>query len=171
MANEGHKPFDVHEHMRRLRDDLPSNLADHVARRMEGSPLLEPIVVPVYRTGRLPFGLSCRPLWPGERVALTDIQPELPFRPSHLVVTPEVARGFELVDFRIGNVGQILGGGAPLPLDTFSIEYKKNDSLDSLQGWQGNTCDVAQKIKIAVRRTPDGAAVAFRGLLWGYVAF
>ena len=128
--------------------------------------LLEPAATTYERVVRVPFGLIGAPTSLGADVELRLIKPPVPFRPEHMVLSPESAHNFELVTFVISGMNQYLDR-EPLPLDTFSVEHLKNDRLSELQAWKGDTCDPSTSIKIAVRRVQRRGKFAFRGLLWG----
>jgi hypothetical protein len=114
---------------------------------------------------RIPFGLIGEPLDGGHDVL--EVRPHVSCQPEHLVLTAETARGFDLVDFKVGKNSQF-GGPECLPLDTFSVDAyaRAGDRLSSVQAWHGtDVCYPGMSISLyvhALRRGP----LQFRGLLW-----
>ncbi len=114
---------------------------------------------------RIPFGLIGQPIDRGQD--LVEIKPQIWCQPEHLVLTAETARGFELVDFKVGKNSQF-GGLECLPLDTFSVDSyaRGGERLSSVQAWHGtDVCLPGMPITLfvhALRRGP----IQFRGLLW-----
>jgi len=113
----------------------------------------------------LPMGLIGEVVGSSVMIILT---PWIPCRPRYLVLEPETARSFDLIDYKLGNIAQSPDGG-PVPLDTFSVEYAgKNDILPVLQRWDSNQrWDVAIRSCFLFERHADAPHVEkFRGLLW-----
>jgi hypothetical protein len=126
---------------------------------------------------RLPFGLIGAP--DAYEPLVFNFQPWGDCVLTHLVVTPETAAQYELVDFKIGSVSQLAGSGwEPLPLDTFSVAYLANDRLSALQAWKTCTASPGMTIQVVFQRrrgvelpmTREGGkwspTFPFRGLLW-----
>jgi len=152
-------------HLDELRKDMADSpeLAAHLRQRAGH---LDPVAV-YERSVRVPFGLVGAPAALGETVTLRPIRPQVPFRAEHMVLSPDSAHNFELTSFKSQSRAQYLDS-EPLPLDTFSIEYLKNDRLSEMQGWKSvDTCGPGMAIQLEVRRIGRKGKRAFRGILWG----
>jgi hypothetical protein len=85
--------------------------------------------------------------------------------PEHLVLSPDTARAYELHDFKVGKNTQFIAPG-PLPLDTFSVEYAKNERLSDLQRFRCDECPPGIDIHLVVALRHAAPRAPFRGLLW-----
>lgn len=156
-------------HLKETRAALESArpLLDHLSR------LGEKIAAPV---GRVPFPLV------GESDATGTVYfkllPWCRVRLTHFVLEPDTARAFELVDFKVGRNGQspgfVDGAYSALPLETFSIEYMRDDVLAKAQEWVTPIAEPGMCIEVTAELRPDvgkgklggRAGVRFRGLAW-----
>jgi hypothetical protein len=124
------------------------------------------IVEGVGPTVRFPFSLdSATPI---DRVGRWEVKcrPQLPCRPTHIVLTPETARGFKLLMYQVGCEPQSFDCGE-LGLDCFSIEYAGNAQLEEVLQWRGGICPVGAHIGLLFERRNDrNGPLPFRGLLW-----
>jgi hypothetical protein len=93
------------------------------------------------------------------------------FQPTHIVLSEEAARAFELVDWKIGCRSMNLAGGN-LPLETFSIKHMANDQFAMVNEWT-NAPKMYPGIRLTMyvqrRAHPQNGLYLgeFRGLLWG----
>ena len=86
-------------------------------------------------------------------------------RVTHLVLTEEAARHFDMQDFKIGKGSQLLTSES-IPFDFFSVEHNQK-SLAKVSALRGDKCYADQIIGVFVRRRVDGhGPQAFTGLLW-----
>lgn len=97
--------------------------------------------------------------------------PSVSFRPSHIMLTDEAARGFELHSWLLSNINQCVGQ-EPLPLELFSIKHMVDDKFSQIMEWTNSpVITPANRITMYLKRRQDTPPdVEFRGLLWGYYA-
>ena len=141
-------------------------LVDHLSRMSEK--LGQPV-------GRVPFALVGESDTNG--AVYFQLRPWIPVRLTHFVLEPDTARAFELVDFNVGQSMQSPGDAGDsfaLPLETFSIEYMRDDVLAKAQEWVTPIAEPGGRITIYARLRDDvgkgklggRAGVRFRGLAW-----
>lgn len=85
-------------------------------------------------------------------------QPQVPFRPTRLIVPSDIAGSFVITDVRVGKNSQFpsIGGMA-------ARAFQEN-AVDATVRW--DTAQISQQIAIAVTNI-GGAPATFRAVLWG----
>ena len=105
----------------------------------------------------------------GNKEGVVEIKhPCVAFRASHIVLTDEAARGFELHSFLLSNVNQAIGA-EPIPCDLFSIKHVQDDRLCAMMEWS-NAPVITPANRITMyfkRREGFHETTELRGLLWG----
>lgn len=120
---------------------------------------------------RMPLGIISEGLIHSETTSIIVVSPDVTFRPTHLVVSHETSKAFNLVQMTVANVGAS-AGGYDIPLESFSMEYlaslegEELKAIMSLQKWGIDTVTPAMRISIYVKNISDQAR-AFRGIIWG----
>lgn len=112
-----------------------------------------------------PFGLIKDP---ENGIVEITMQPDVTCKLTHMVLSPETARSYDLEYFQMANVHQIQGIN-PIPLDPFSIEYMQDDRLASCMKWESVTLTPANRFTICARLRKDFVPVQFRGVLWAKI--
>ena len=94
--------------------------------------------------------------------------PSVSFRPTHIVLTDEAARGFEMNSWLLSNINQVIGMES-IPLDLFSIKHMVDDRLSAVMEWSNApVITPANRITMHVKRRAGASeSVEFRGLLCG----
>ena len=88
---------------------------------------------------------------------------------THLIVSDETSRHFDIDDLKIGKSSTLLTAES-VPLDFFSVDHNK-ESLAKVSEIRSFTCSPDQLIRLFVRRRLDGHGdKTFSGLLWVEVA-
>ena len=88
---------------------------------------------------------------------------------THLIVSDETSRHFDMVDMKIGKDSTLLTAES-VPLEFFSVDHNKK-SLAKVSEIRSFTCSPDQFIRLFVRRRLDGYGdKTFNGLLWIEVA-
>lgn len=137
---------------------------------------MEAVSVPVvreqhWRARRVPLPFVKDAIAPG-RIEDVTVRPQVTFRPTHLVVTVEVAKCFRLVDYRIGVHSQKVAWDS-LPLGPFA-----RPAYDVLGGpepyaqivqWDSATVECAQDVILSVWNRSDEPE-DFEAILWGVIA-
>jgi hypothetical protein len=169
---------DIAQHTANLRKILDKVQAPELARLLRsleqhaGDAGLGDKYMPIGLIGDVPVGGS-------SYIEAPSVQLEC--RPDYLVVSPDSARFFELLDLKVGKDSQLISSGI-IPLDTFSAEYLHNDRLSAIQRWKGaDWCSPGLRLSVVVQPTkamrearegrmptaslgPD--TLPFRGVLW-----
>lgn len=84
---------------------------------------------------------------------------------THLVLSPETAKSYDLEFFQIANIYST-GDANPIPLEPFSIEYMNDDRLAACMEWKSVTIGPANRFSISARLRKGFSRVQFRGVLW-----
>lgn len=123
---------------------------------------------------RAPFALKQMPDECG-RVTF-EIKPDVCCRLTHLVLSPDTAKLYELASpIIVGNVYQTPGGSiSPIPLETYSIEYMSDNRLAEVQSFKSPKMHPGLKaVLMAQLRDAKNMGelqrvydIEFRGLLW-----
>ena len=126
-----------------------------------------------FRSSRMPIGVIGKDFAPGG-VAYVVVSPDVAFRPTHLVVSHETSKAFNLVQITVGCVSRT-AGGYDVPLESFAMDYLaelKGEELKAIMGlqkWDLGIVTPAMRVQVCVRNIGT-CARAFRGLLWGDAA-
>src|ERR1700730_3376660 len=111
---------------------------------------------------RIPFGLIAEPNDYGN----VDIvqQPNTQCRLTHLVLTPDTARSYELTGFRAANIF-LQEGISNIPLEPFSIEYLQSDRLATCMAWKSLLMTPSNRFSIFAHLREGAIPCQFRGIL------
>jgi hypothetical protein len=109
-----------------------------------------------------PFGLIKDP---ENGIVEIQMQPDVGCKLTHMVLSPETAKSYDLEYFVISNVHQFQGGN-PIPLEPFSIEYMQDDRLASCMKWETVTLGPGNRFTIIAKLRKGFEPVQFRGILW-----
>jgi hypothetical protein len=124
--------------------------------------------------------------WPFPLMALPDkqgivhvtLEPQVKVRVTHLVLSPESARAYELLHLSVGHSAQYPGGSRDtkgarqhaLPMETFSIEYLVDGRLAEVQGWKTAPASPGVRIELIAQlrepHVPGAPDIPLRGLAW-----
>jgi hypothetical protein len=120
---------------------------------------------------RYPYGL----LLEGATEANFTIQPYTTQEIDHLVLSPETAKHWRLVDLKVSNIGcsnvgdvevgqgNIVERKFDIPLDVFSVEHVKNETLSNVLRFKVPTVTPANRIHLTF---VSHEMRDFSGILW-----
>jgi hypothetical protein len=159
----------MNEHL--TKEDLTSHI-DRIVKALEKSGVrdlvnltkrLSELVKTVDRRKyNMPFGLIQEPK--NGRVEFTT-QPNICCRLTHLVLSPETAKSYEMEHFQIANIYST-GDDHHIPLELFSIEYMNDDRLANCMQWKTVELSPANRFTISASLRTGFSPVEFRGILW-----